>query len=110
MENCLFCKFASGELATTKLYEDDTMFIIRDIAPQAKNHFLCISKVHFKFIEPKYAEIVGKMLAKISELKELLELENGYRIVINQGDDPGQTVPHRHRHILSGQKMEWHPA
>ena len=69
MENCLFCKFASGELTTTKLYEDETMFIIRDIAPQAKNHFLCISKVHFKFIEPKYGEIVGKMLAKISELK-----------------------------------------
>lgn len=110
MENCLFCKFASGEIPTTKLYEDDTMFIIRDIAPQAKNHFLCISKVHFKFIEPQYGEILGKMLAKISELKQLLELENGYRIVINQGDDAGQTVPHLHIHILSGQKMEWNPA
>ncbi len=110
MENCLFCKFASGELATTKLYEDETMFIIRDIAPQAKNHFLCISKVHFKFIESKYAEILGKMFAKISELKELLELQDGYRIVINQGDNAGQTVPHLHIHILSGQKMEWNPA
>ena len=110
MEDCLFCKFANNTLQTTKLYEDDDMFIIRDIAPQAKNHFLCISKKHFKFITPEYSAIVGKMLGKISELKELLELENGYRIVINQGDDPGQTVPHLHIHILSGQKMQWNPA
>lgn len=110
MEDCLFCKFANNTLQTTKLYEDDDMFIIRDIAPQAKNHFLCISKKHFKFITPEYSQIVGKMLGKISELKELLELQDGYRIVINQGDNPGQTVPHLHIHILSGQKMEWHPA
>lgn len=110
MEDCLFCKFANNVLQTEKLYEDDDMFIIRDIAPQAKNHFLCISKKHFKFITKEYGEIVGKMLGKISELKDLLELNSGYRIVINQGDDAGQTVPHLHIHVLSGQKMEWNPA
>ena len=110
MEDCLFCKFASGELATNKLYEDETMFIIRDIAPQAKNHFLCISKKHFKFIDETRGETVGKMIGKISSLQDLLELKNGYRLVINQGDDAGQTVPHLHIHVLSGQKMEWNPA
>ena len=51
-----------------------------------------------------------EMLKTIPKLKSLLGLENGYRIVVNQGDDAGQTVPHLHIHILCGQKMEWHPA
>ena len=58
----------------------------------------------------KDAEIVKNMLKTIPTLKELLHLENGYRIVVNQGDDAGQTVPHLHIHILSGQKMDWNPA
>lgn len=113
MADCLFCKFVSKELKTEILYEDDNMIIIKDIAPKAKNHYLAISKSHFKLFEEmteKDAEIVKNMLKTIPTLKELLHLENGYRIVVNQGDDPGQTVPHLHIHILSGQKMEWNPA
>lgn len=113
MENCLFCKFVSKELKTDILYEDDYMIVIRDIAPKAKNHFLAISKSHFKLFEEmteKESEIVKEMLKTIPKLKTLLNLENGYRIVVNQGDDAGQTVPHLHIHILSGQKMDWNPA
>ena len=55
-------------------------------------------------------ELVGRILKTIPALKDLLELKNGYRLVINQGDDAGQTVPHLHIHILSGQKMGWQPA
>jgi diadenosine tetraphosphate (Ap4A) HIT family hydrolase len=58
----------------------------------------------------KDAVMLKNMFKKIPELTELLGLENGYRIVINQGDDAGQTVPHLHIHILCGQKMEWNPA
>ncbi len=113
MCDCLFCKFVSGELETKKLYEDENMIIIRDINPQAKNHFLAIPKQHFKLIAdatPEQVEIIGKCLKKISELTDLLELQNGYRLVINQGDDAGQSVFHLHIHILSGQKMGWQPA
>ena len=56
------------------------------------------------------ANLVGRILKTIPTLENLLELKNGYRLVVNQGDDPGQTVPHLHIHILSGQKMEWNPA
>ena len=111
--NCLFCKFVSGEFSVNKVFENDDMIIIRDIAPQAKNHFLAIPKVHFKYLAEMTsadAELVGRMLKTIPTLSDLLELENGYRLVINQGDDAGQTVPHLHIHILSGQKMEWNPA
>jgi diadenosine tetraphosphate (Ap4A) HIT family hydrolase len=56
------------------------------------------------------AEMLKNTLKKIPELAKTLELQNGYRIVVNQGDDAGQTVPHLHIHILCGQKMGWQPA
>ena len=111
--DCLFCKFVSGEIPIQKVYEDCDFIIIKDIAPKAKNHFLAIPKQHFKLLSEATEEqslMVGKMLKKISTLTKELELENGYRLVINQGDDAGQTVFHLHVHILSGQKMGWQPA
>ena len=113
MENCLFCKFVSGEFKTEKVFENEDFIIIRDIAPKAKNHFLAIPKKHFKYLAEmteKDSELVGRILKTIPILEEKLELYGGYRLVINQGDDAGQTVPHLHIHILSGQKMEWNPA
>ena len=111
--DCLFCKFVNGEIPVNKVYEDNDFIIIRDIAPQAKNHFLAIPKKHFKLLAEMSEEdslMVGRILKKIPTLSNLLELENGYRLVINQGDDAGQTVFHLHIHILSGQKMGWQPA
>ena len=111
--DCLFCKFVNGEIPVNKVYEDNDFIIIRDIAPQAKNHFLAIPKKHFKLLAEMSEEdslMVGSLLKQIPTLSNLLELENGYRLVINQGDDAGQTVFHLHIHILSGQKMGWQPA
>ncbi len=111
--DCLFCKFISGEIPVNKVFENDDMIIIRDIAPQAKNHYLAIIKSHFKYLAEMTdndAVMLKNIFKKIPELSELLGLEKGYRIVINQGDDAGQTVPHLHIHILCGQKMEWNPA
>lgn len=113
MEDCLFCKFADGEIPVNKVYEDEDFVIIRDINPQAKNHFLAIPKRHFKYLSEMTeddAALVARMLKKIPTLEKELELSGGYRLVINQGDDAGQTVPHLHIHILSGQKMGWQPA
>ena len=113
MEDCLFCKFANGAIPVDKVYEDEDFIIIKDIAPVAKNHYLAIPKTHFKYLAEmgdNEAALVGRMLKKIPELSSLLHLENGYRLVINQGDGAGQTVPHLHIHILSGQKMGWQPA
>lgn len=113
MEDCLFCKFANGEIPVNKVFENEDFVIIRDINPQAKNHFLAIPKKHFKYLAEMTEEdgkLVGRILKTIPALEDLLELKNGYRLVINQGDDAGQTVPHLHIHILSGQKMGWQPA
>lgn len=111
--DCLFCKFVSGEIPVNKVYEDENMIIIRDIEPKAKNHFLCIVKSHFKLLSEmseQQAEMLKKCFETIPKLEKELDLEKGYRLVINQGDDAGQSVPHLHIHILSGQKMEWNPA
>ena len=113
MSDCLFCKFVSGEIPVQKVYEDNDFIIIKDIAPMAKNHYLAIPKIHFKLLEEMDEQkslALARMLKKIPELKETLNLQNGYRLVINQGDDAGQTVFHLHIHILSGQKMGWQPA
>ena len=113
MDDCLFCKFAKGEIPVNKVYEDEDFIVIRDINPQAKNHFLAIPKTHFKLLSEMSendAERLKRILKKIPILEKELELKNGYRLVINQGDDAGQTVPHLHIHILSGQKMGWQPA
>ncbi|MBR1868297.1 MAG: histidine triad nucleotide-binding protein [Clostridia bacterium] len=113
MSDCLFCKFVSGELKTNILFENDDLIIFRDIAPKAKNHFLAVPKKHFKYLAEMTEEdaaLLGRIFKTISSLKDLLGLKNGYRLVINQGDDAGQTVPHLHIHVLSGQKMGWDPA
>lgn len=113
MEDCLFCKMISGEIEVKKYYEDDNMIIIKDIAPQAPIHFLAIVKKHYKMIMEQNredAEILGECINKIAKLTSELGLYNGYRLVINQGDDAGQSVHHLHIHILAGKKMDWNPA
>ncbi len=110
MKDCLFCKFANGELETKKVYEDENMIIIRDIAPKAKNHFLMIPKEHYALLEEMTDAQAEKFLACIKKLKALkkeLELDDGFRIVINQGENAGQTIHHVHVHILSGEKLGW---
>ena len=113
MENCLFCKFVKGEIEVKKIYEDDSMIIIKDIEPKAPIHYLAIVKNHYKFIAEQKgddAEVLGRCINKIAQLRSELGLYNGYRLVINQGDDAGQSIPHLHIHILAGKQMDWNPA
>ena len=108
MSDCLFCKFAGGEIPVNKVFENEDFIIIRDIEPKAKNHFLAIPKKHFKYLAEMTEEdsaMLGRILATIPTLSDILELDGGYRLVINQGDDAGQTVNHLHIHLLGGEKL-----
>ncbi len=108
MENCVFCKILDGEIPSKRYYEDDLMIIIKDISPRARLHYLAVPKKHFKLLTEMTAddaEMLGKCFAKIAELSASLGLENGYRLIINQGDDALQTVPHLHIHIMGGEKL-----
>ncbi len=107
-EECVFCKIRKGEIPSTKLYEDEDFMIIKDINPQAKVHLVAIPTEHVPYIDMMTDDgtsLLGKIMGKISHMQEKLGLTNGYRLLINQGEDAGQTVNHVHIHILGGEKL-----
>ena len=109
MENCIFCKIVAGEIPSPRYYEDDKMIIIKDIQPQAKLHYLCIPKTHFALLsemDEAKAELLKYCFQTIPTLEEKLGLQEGYRVIINQGENGGQTVPHLHIHLLGGEKLD----
>lgn len=108
MDDCVFCKIIKGELPSKKFYEDELMIVIADLEPRAAKHYLAIPKKHYKLFTEMSAEDavhLGKCIAKVGEIAPSLGLENGFRLIINQGDDAVQTVPHLHMHLLGGQKL-----
>ena len=108
MENCLFCKIIAGEIPSTKVYEDEEMIIIKDIAPQAKIHLLLIPKEHFANVtelNEKRAALLGRCLIKLSAMQKELGLESGFRLITNAGKDACQSVFHLHIHILGGEQL-----
>ena len=108
MEECVFCKIRKGEIPSTKLYEDDEFMIIKDINPQAKVHLIAIPTEHVPHIDmmtEQGTSLLGKIMGKISHMQTELGLTSGYRLLINQGEDAGQTVNHVHIHILGGEKL-----
>ena len=108
MSNCLFCKIIAGDIPSTKVYEDETVLAFRDIAPQAPTHILVIPKAHIGSVAEITAEnsgVVAHIFEVISAIAKAEELDNGYRVVSNCGEDAGQTVHHLHFHILGGKKL-----
>ncbi len=108
MDDCIFCKIIRGELPSKKFYEDDLMIVIADIHPKAAKHYLAIPKKHYRLfteMTEQDALDLGKCIAKIGEIAPSLGLENGFRLVVNQGEDGNQTVPHVHLHLLGGENL-----
>ncbi len=108
MSDCLFCKIIAGEIPSTKVYEDDSVFAFRDIAPQAPTHILVIPKVHISGcsgVNADNSSVVAHIFEVIPKIAEAEGLTGGYRVVSNCGEDAGQTVPHLHFHILGGKKL-----
>ena len=113
MSDCIFCKIASGEIPSNKVYEDDKMLAFHDLDPQAPVHVLVIPKKHIAStddIKDEDQELMGYMMNKIKEVAKLAGIENGYRTVINCGEDAMQTVQHLHMHILGKRNLQWPPG
>ena len=108
--DCVFCKIIKGEIPSKRFYEDKHCIIIEDINKIAKKHYLLLPKNHYALLENSKLKdqlSLGKSLMKLPKLINELGLENGYRLIINQGDDAGQTVKHLHIHILGGETLKW---
>lgn len=106
--DCLFCKIVSGDIPSTKVYEDEICLAFRDINPQAPTHILVIPKAHIASvaeINSENASVVGHIFSVIAKIAEAEGLSGGYRVVSNCGADAGQTVHHLHFHILGGQTL-----
>ena len=109
MENCIFCKIIANKIPSQRYYEDEEMIVIKDVQPKAKLHYLCIPKTHFAYLtdmDEEKAEIVKRCFQKIAKIKDELGLSGGYRVIVNQGDDAGQTVHHLHIHLLGGETLK----
>lgn len=108
MNDCLFCRIISGDIPSTKVYEDDQIFAFRDIAPMAPTHILVVPKTHIAGVDeitPENSAIVAHIFEMIPIIAREEGLIGGYRVVSNIGEDGGQTVRHLHFHILGGKKL-----
>ncbi|MGN1223400.1 MAG: HIT domain-containing protein [Christensenellales bacterium] len=106
--DCIFCKIKKGEIKSDILYENEDFFVINDISHMAQKHYLIIPKEHFAYIreiDEKRIKIISKIFESMKDLEKILGLEDGYRIVVNQRENAGQTVQHLHFHILGGEKL-----
>jgi histidine triad (HIT) family protein len=103
---CLFCQIASGEISATVVHKADGVTAFRDIAPQAPTHVLIVPDRHIDGAASMAAgdeALVGKLIHVAAEIARAEGIaERGYRLVINQGRDAGQTVDHLHLHLLGG--------
>jgi histidine triad (HIT) family protein len=114
MADDLFLKIIEREIPADIVYETDELLAFRDISPQAPMHILIIPKEHIPTVndlDEQHAELVGKMFLVAAELarKEGVS-DDGYRLVMNCGNQGGQAVYHIHLHLLGGRQMEWPPG
>lgn len=107
MEECIFCLIGDGKVATNKVFENDDVIAFDDINRQAPVHTLVIPKAHYANLQD---EIPGEVLAAVfSAVREVAIIkgvaQSGYRVIVNNGRDANQTVPHLHVHVLGGREM-----
>jgi histidine triad (HIT) family protein len=114
MSDCLFCKIVDGSIPSTKIYEDEQIYIFKDITPVAPVHVIIVPKVHFSSlneVNDENALVLAHIMKKIPQVAQELGIkESGYRVVNNCGEDGGQTVSHIHYHLLGGRNLQWPPG
>ena len=102
---CIFCKIIAGQIPARKVFEDDELIVFHDIAPWAPVHVLVIPKPHIPTlyeVQPEHAPMLGRMLALSPTLMRQLGVVNGFRTLINTGEDGRQEVQHLHMHVMGG--------
>jgi histidine triad (HIT) family protein len=109
----IFEKIAKKEIPAKIVWEDDDAIAFHDVNPQAPVHLLIVPKK----VIPRLADasekdraVLGKLLLVAAELAKKLELKGGYRVVINNGPDAGESVPHLHVHLLGKRALAWPPG
>ena len=104
----IFSKIINGEIEAEKVWEDEKILVIKDIHPVAPVHLLIIPKKEITDLQSVAIEdlsLIGEMILVAQKLAKQLKIENGYRLVINNGKGAGQTIFHLHFHLIGGALM-----
>lgn len=112
--NCLFCKILKKEIPAKVVFENDHVLAFQDIRPVAPTHVLVIPREHITRLDeakPENATIIGQvMLGAGAVAKQLGLSQEGFRVVLNNGEHAGQSVFHIHAHVLGGRPLSWPPG
>ena len=112
--DCIFCKIVAGDIPAEVVHESPTTVAFRDLTPQAPTHVLVVPKRHVS----GFAELAasdGELLASVAALANEVAVQeglmpDGFRVVVNQGPNAGQSVFHMHWHVLGGRLLGWPPG
>ena len=113
MAETIFAKIIRREIPAEILYEDEHCLAFRDIQPQAPTHVLLIPKKEIASLEATSDEdlhLLGHMQVVLRNLAREFKLAGGYRVVVNCGEEGGQSVDHLHYHLLGGRRLTWPPG
>ena len=108
MSDCIFCKIVAGELPSDKIYEDERVLVFKDLYPKADVHLLVIPKQHIvslNEVDDSHDELMGHMMRLMPKLAEEQGLDDGFRVIINNGPGGGQVVFHLHIHLMGGDRL-----
>ncbi|MBV8601741.1 MAG: histidine triad nucleotide-binding protein [Candidatus Eremiobacteraeota bacterium] len=114
-EDCIFCNIVRKEIPAREVLRDEHVVAFHDLNPQAPTHVLVVPNLHAQnlseFIAKASAAMKARLFAAAAEVGKRFERERkGFRVVINEGADGGQTVGHLHLHVLAGRHMQWPPG
>ncbi len=114
MSDCLFCNIVNGDIPARLVHRDELITAFRDINAQAPVHILIVPNEHLagaSQLASEHGPILTAMFTTAAQLARAEGIdENGYRLVINEGPDAGQSVFHLHLHLLGGRRLNWPPG
>jgi histidine triad (HIT) family protein len=104
VDDCIFCRIARGDLPAQVVWESEEVIAFEDVSPQAPVHTLVIPRRHFEHLGDDIpSDVLLEVFAAVPVVAAVKGIaDSGYRIVVNNGPESGQTVPHLHVHIMGG--------
>lgn len=112
-KDCIFCRIVAGEIPAKIVHQDDEVVAFEDVNPQAPTHVLVIPRAHIPRVldvKPEHSPLLGRIFEVASRIARERSLEEGFRLVLNNGPQAGQTVYHLHFHLIGGRGMKWPPG
>lgn len=114
-QSCIFCSIAAGDLPSEVVYQDEQVVAIKDANPQAPVHVLLLPREHnlesLNDASKLDVSLLGHLLYTAAKVANQMDIaESGYRVVINNAEAAGQSVPHLHVHVLGGRHLAWPPG